>query len=92
MSHQNSWELTDDERADVKNRLIGIVRDPEAHPRDVVSAARQLFAADRYGRDQTAEAEATTQKNRFLAIAERLRAERLAGPTETDTDDETDTD
>lgn len=79
----DGWELSPRERADVRQRLLKIVRGRKTADRDAVAAARVLLAGDRAAHEAAAsdaDREAGREEFRRL-LAEMAPPKKLTAPT-----------
>jgi hypothetical protein len=77
---EQRWPIPDSLRAGLVKAMIGIVADANASPRERTSAFKAILAAEKQNQDdELAHDAADDDRNRFLAIAERLGLNASAG-------------
>jgi len=67
------WELNEDQRAIIVERLMGIVSDGSSSNDDVMKAARVLITAENQNRVDEQNGSIDEQRSRIVEIVERIR-------------------
>ena len=71
------WELNEDQRAIIVERLMGIVSDGSSSNDDVMKAARVLITAENQNRVDEQNGNIDEQRSRIVEIVERIRSRAI---------------
>jgi hypothetical protein len=71
------WELNEDQRAIIVERLMGIVSDGSSSNDDVMKAARVLITAENQNRVDEQNGSIDEQRSRIVEIVERIRSRAI---------------
>jgi hypothetical protein len=72
------WELDEDQRAIIVQRLMGIVSDGSSSNDDVMKAARVLITAENQNRVDEQNGNIDEQRSRIVEIVERIRSRAIS--------------
>ena len=73
---EQRWDIKPEYKSALVRRLVAIIANPDSTAREVTSASRALIAAEAQNQsDEHSEEQIDEQRNRFLAVAERLGLE-----------------
>lgn len=71
------WELNEDQRAIIVERLMGIVSDGSSSNDDVMKAARVLITAENQNRVDEQNGSIDEQRSRIVEIVDRIRSRTI---------------
>lgn len=70
---EQRWDIKPEYKSALVRRLVAIIANPDSTAREVTSASRALIAAEAQNQsDEHSDEQIDEQRNRFLAVAERL--------------------
>ncbi len=73
---EQRWDIKPEYKSALVRRLVAIIANPDSTAREVTSASRALIAAEAQNQsDEHSDEQIDEQRNRFLAVAERLGLE-----------------
>ena len=73
---EQRWDIKPEYKSALVRRLVAIIANPNSTAREVTSASRALIAAEAQNQsDEHSDEQIDEQRNRFLAVAERLGLE-----------------